>query len=106
MGAKVNYNKTWDKDGTCYKQTITSKMDEDTLAHVNKKLSDIKQQLKYGQLVDGHCMVPENIKSLDYGDNYLTITEFVVLKRLFGWDENKRVLDGRNTIFRIKFEEL
>lgn len=103
---KVSYTKQWDNEGTCYKQTIICNMDEDTLAHVNKKLHEIKSSLKYGQLVEGHCVVPENIKSLDYGKNYLTITEFVVLKKLFGWDENQRVLDGRNTIFNIKFEEL
>ena len=103
---KVSYQRFWNTDGTCYKQTITTTMDEDTLTHLNKKLADIKSQLRYGDMLGGHCVVPENIKWLDYGRNFLTITEFVVLKRIFEWEENKRVLDGRNTIFRIKFEEL
>lgn len=103
---KVSYLKEWDKDGTTYAQTIRIKMDEDSLIHLNKKLADIRAELKYHQLVDGHEVVPENIKWLDYGKNHLTITEFVVLKRLFGWDMEKRVLDGRNTILLLEYEPL
>ena len=101
---KVCYEKFWN-EGTCYSQIITVTMDEDDIIHMNRKLYDIKNSLKYGQVVDGHCMVPENIKWLDYGYNFLTITEFVILKRLFGWDENPRVMDGRNTMFRIKWPQ-
>ena len=99
---KVSYLKFWDEDGTTYTQTIRVSMDEANLKHLNNKLYEIRTQLKYGQLIDGHEVVPENIKWLDYGKNYLTITEFVVLKRLFGWDKEKRVLDGRNTILLIE----
>lgn len=99
---KVSYNKHWDKDGTCYRQVITITMDDDDIIHLNRKLYNIKNQLTYGQVLDGHCVIPDNIKWLDYGFNYLTITEFTVLKQLFGWDEEPRVLVGRNTILNIK----
>ncbi len=103
---KVNYNKRWDKNGTCYSQTITIAMDEDELIKLDSRLGDIRNELKRDQMIDGHCVEPDNIKWLDFGCNYLTITEFVVLKNVFGWDENPRVLDDRNTALIINQIEL
>ena len=103
---KVSYQKEWNEQGTCYRQTISVYMTEDDLIHLNKKLADVRAILRYGETLDGHCVDPSNIKWLDFGKNYLTITEFVVLKQIFGWENEKRVLEGRNTIFKIIYEEL
>lgn len=103
---KVNYLKNWDNKGNCYRQTVTVDMDSFALQYLNNKVSEFKSQLRYGDVLDGHCVVPENLIKLQFGVNYLSLTQFVVLKRIFGWDKEKRVLCDRNTILKINKREL
>lgn len=105
MNTIVSYQKTWDKDGTCYKQTIRVKMSPDELSDLNDTLSDIANELNAGGgIYAGRAVTqPQNLKkSLFFGDNYLTVSQFVVLSKLYDWDLEKRILDGRNTILRIE----
>lgn len=105
MKTIVSYQKTWDKDGTCYTQTIRVKMSPDELSDLNDTLSDIANELNAGGDVYAGLSVtqPQNLKkSLFFGDNYLTVSQFVVLSKLYDWDLEKRILEGRNTILRIE----
>lgn len=99
----VNYNKEFDKEGNCYTQTITYFVKDFSLQYINSKMRQIADETKFGQIVDGHSMIPSYIrKELVVGKNYLTISQFVALSHILNFGGEKRIKNDRNTI--INFE--
>lgn len=94
----VSYQKEFGEEGTVYRQTLRIKTNLATWYIINEWLKNYASKIKYGETIKGHVMIPENIKPIEIGKNYLKITEFVALDVLLGLSEKKRVKTDRNTI--------
>ena len=105
MKTKVSYQKDWSADGTCYRQTIRVKMTDADLSALNDNLSDIADGLRQGgDIYNGRFIsFPNYLKEeLVFGKNYLKVSQFYALSSIYDWNLEKRILDGRNTIFIIE----
>ena len=97
MEYKISYQKTWNNaTGTCYRQTISMKLTREELDSFNAFIEGYCSNKNSNPYV---AMFLQNIKE---GTNYLNFTTQWNLIWHFNMQGDKRWLQERNTIAKIK----
>lgn len=95
----VNYRKFWDPDGYAYSQTISTCLTREELCMINRRIASRKRKAVRNLL--GHDMRWNQVHPFKEGVNYMSISQFTVLRDIWG-NLRDRVKTDRNTILRIE----
>lgn len=92
---KINYQKRWGNNGTCYRQTIKLNAEEKEILNeaIKKELKELENLESYSSQ---QIRTKMYMKELQPGVNYITLTTVELILSLFCWNEKR--LKYRNTI--------
>lgn len=105
MEYKVNYQKNWNQDGTCYDQCIAASMTEAEFKLYNNTIAARKKAInakssKTSEEVNFMCFARFLVK----GKNHTTLTQRNLFTTLFNLQNDKRILD-RNTLIIVEIKK-
>lgn len=90
----VSYKKLWVL-GTTYSQVVKITL---TVSELERLNAELEKSPDSAYMMDGHEMVPKNVKRPVRAFNELTISQLIYLYNLLGWAKFPRVKTDRNTL--------
>lgn len=104
MEYKVNYQKNWNQDGTCYDQCIMASMTEAELQSYNNEVATRKKAIHAkGAKTSDETKFMCFARFLLKGKNHTTLTMRDLFISLFNLKGDKRILN-RNTLIIVNIK--